>query len=56
MFSDLEIHKVSNGYVVMVRSEETDEVEFVFDSHNKVLRFIKQMLTEKTPTGKKTDE
>ena len=37
----LEIHIVNNGFLVTTRTADQDEEEFVFDSHQKTLRFIK---------------
>jgi len=40
----LEIRPVINGFVVTTRTEDA-ESEFVFDSHQKTLRFVKKAIT-----------
>lgn len=40
----LEIRPVRNGFVVTTRTVD-DEEDFVFDSHQKTLRFIKKAIT-----------
>jgi len=40
----LEIRPVVNGYLVTTRTDD-DEKEYVFDSHQKTLRFIKKLVT-----------
>jgi len=39
----IEIHPVENGFLVTTRTDETEK-EFVFDSHQKTLRFIKGVI------------
>lgn len=49
MFESIEIRRVANGYIVVLRTE-TDEQEYVYDSSRKALRMIKQHLdAEQTP-------
>jgi hypothetical protein len=40
----LEVRPVRNGFLVTTRTED-EESEFVFDSHQKTLRFIKKAIT-----------
>lgn len=40
----LEVRPVQNGFLVTTRTED-EENEFVFDSHQKTLRFIKKQIT-----------
>lgn len=40
----LEVRPVNNGFLVTTRTED-EENEFVFDSHQKTLRFIKKAIT-----------
>lgn len=40
----LEIRPVVNGFVVTSRTED-EEKEYVFDSHQKTLRFLKKVIT-----------
>ena len=39
----MEIRPVENGFIVSVQTED-GENEFVFDSHHKVLRFVKSKI------------
>lgn len=43
MFESIEIRRVANGYIVVLRTD-TDEQEYVYDSSRKALRMIKQHL------------
>jgi len=40
----IEVRPVRNGFLVTTRTED-EEAEFVFDSHQKTLRFIKKQIT-----------
>lgn len=40
----IEIRPVNNGFLVTTRTED-EEGEFVFDSHQKTLRFVKKLIT-----------
>jgi len=44
VLESLEVRPVRNGFLVTMRTED-DESEFVFDSHQKTLRFIKKQIT-----------
>ncbi len=47
MFDSLEIRKVSNGFVVTVESTDTeDPIEYVFDTPRKVIKFVRDYVTE----------
>lgn len=37
----IEIRRVANGYVIVVNDEE-DSREYVFDTHRRVMKFIKE--------------
>lgn len=39
----IEIRPVSNGFIVTQRTEDSEK-EFVFDSHQKTLRFVKKAI------------
>ena len=41
---EIVIRPVKNGFLVTTRTEE-DEDDFVFDSHQKTLRFVKKQIT-----------
>ena len=46
MFENLEIRKVSNGFILVVVTEE-DTHEFVYDTERKLLRAVKSYLGER---------
>lgn len=46
MFESIEIRKVCNGVLVTLRNED-EELEYVYDSDRKALRFIKELLESK---------
>lgn len=45
-FESIEIRKVKNGIVIMLRTPDED-VEYVFDTDRKSLKFIKDLLEGK---------
>lgn len=49
-FESIELRKVKNGVIVTLRTDEEDG-EFVFDTSRKALKFIKDTLEGKIPTG-----
>jgi hypothetical protein len=48
MFESIEIRKVSNGFILVVNTEDESN-EFVYDTQRKLLRVIKQYLGERVP-------
>ena len=46
MFENLEIRRVSNGFILVVNTED-DTKEFVYDTERKLLRAVKGYLGEK---------
>ena len=48
MFESIEIRKVCNGVIVTLRSEETIDKEYVYDTDRKALKFIKDLLETNT--------
>lgn len=46
MFESLEIRRASNGFILVVNTED-DAKEFVYDTERKLMRVIKQHLGEK---------
>lgn len=48
MFESIEIRRVSNGFVVMLTTED-DTKEFVYDTSRKALKFIKEYMEAKAP-------
>lgn len=47
MFESIEIRKVKNGLIVILRTEAED-VEYVYDTDKKALKFVKDLLESKT--------
>lgn len=43
MFESIEIRKVKNGVIVTLRTEDED-LEYVYDTDRKALKFIKDLL------------
>jgi hypothetical protein len=46
MFDSIEIRKVTNGFIVILNTEE-DAKEFVFDTSRKAIKFIKEYVEAK---------
>jgi len=46
-FETIEIRKVCNGIVVMLRTEEDADQEYVFDADRKAIKFVKDLLETK---------
>lgn len=47
MFDSIEIRKAKNGVIVNLRIEDEDDVEYVFDTDRKAIKFIKELLDSK---------
>ena len=47
MFESIEIRKAKNGVIVTLRNDEEDQ-EYVYDTDRKALKFVKDMLDNKT--------
>jgi hypothetical protein len=47
MFESIELRKVENGIIIVLRDEENDEKEYVYDTDRKALKFIKELLETK---------
>ena len=45
-FDAIELRKVKNGVIVLIRTEEEDN-EYIFDTNRKALKFIKDLLESK---------
>ncbi len=45
-FETVELRKVKNGVIVLVRTEEEDG-EYIFDTSRKALKFVKDLLESK---------
>jgi len=43
-FDSMELNSAKNGFIITVRTED-DETDYVFDSHQKTIRFIKKLIT-----------
>lgn len=44
MFESLEIRKAVNGVIVIIRKEDEEDQEYVYDTDRKALKFIKDLL------------
>jgi hypothetical protein len=44
MFENIEIRKVSNGYILCITNDQGDTREYVYDTARKLLRVLKQHL------------
>ena len=49
LFESIEIRKVRNGVIVILRTEEDVDQEYVYDSDRKAIRFVKELLESKAP-------
>lgn len=47
MFNSIEIRKAKNGVIVNLRIDDEDDVEYVFDTDRKAIKFIKELLDSK---------
>jgi hypothetical protein len=47
MFESIEMRKVENGIVIVIRDEENNEKEYVYDTTRKALKFVKELLEAK---------
>lgn len=47
MLESIEIRKVKNGTIVILRNDEDEDEEYVYDTDRKVLKFIKDLLEAK---------
>lgn len=51
MYESIEIRKVMNGVIVILRSEDDEDQEYVYDSDRKAIKFIKELLDAKNKTS-----
>jgi hypothetical protein len=47
MFESIELRKVENGIVIVIRDDENNEKEYVYDTTRKALKFVKELLEAK---------
>lgn len=47
MFDSIEIRKAKNGVIVILRNEDEDDIEYVYDTDRKAIKFIKELLDSK---------
>jgi hypothetical protein len=47
MFESIELRKVENGIIIVLRDEENVEREYVYDTTRKALKFVKELLEAK---------
>lgn len=50
MFESIEIRKVTNGFVVLLTTED-DTKEYVFDTPRRTIKFVKEYVENKSPTS-----
>ena len=50
MFDSIEIRKVANGFVVLLNTED-ENLEYVFDTPRKAIKFIKEYVDDKVTTS-----
>lgn len=50
MFESIEIRKVQNGVIVTLRNDDED-LEYVWDTDRKAIKFIKDLLEAKPSTN-----
>lgn len=50
MFDSIEIRRVKNGFVVTLHTPEED-LEYIYDTERKALKFIKDLLESKNTTS-----
>ena len=57
MFTNIELRKVTNGFVVTVNNDDESN-EYVFDSLRKTIKFVKDLANaeEAAGSGKKVSE
>jgi hypothetical protein len=48
MFESLELRKAQNGIIVTIKTEEGEDVEYVFDNIRKALKFTREYFEGKT--------
>jgi hypothetical protein len=47
-YETIEIRKANNGVIVTLRSEETQDQEYVYDTDRKAIKFVRDLLESKT--------
>jgi GTP cyclohydrolase I len=53
MFESIEIRRVSNGFILVVHSEDDDR-EFVYDTSRRLMRAVKQYI--EGPNSKESED
>ena len=48
MFESIEIRKVMNGIIVILRTDDAEDQEYVYDNDRKALKFVKDLLESKS--------
>lgn len=48
MFDSIEIRKAKNGVIVTLRNGDDDDIEYVYDTDRKAIKFIKELLESKS--------
>jgi hypothetical protein len=47
MFESIELRKVENGIIIVIRDDENDEKEYVNDTTRKALKLVKDLIETK---------
>jgi hypothetical protein len=47
MFESIEIRKVNNGVIVILRTDDDQDQEYVYDTDRKAIKFVKDLLESK---------
>jgi hypothetical protein len=47
LFESIEIRKVCNGVIVTLRSDDSEDAEYVYDNDRKAIKFVKDLLDTK---------
>jgi hypothetical protein len=48
MFESIEIRKVNNGVIVILRTDDDQDQEYVYDTDRKAVKFVKDLLESKS--------
>ena len=48
MFESIEIRKVNNGVIVILRTDDDEDQEYVYDTDRKAVKFVKDLLESKS--------
>jgi len=52
MLNSIEIRPAKNGIIVIIRNDEEEDVEYVYDKPSKAIKILKEILEKEIPTSK----